>query len=731
MKSLSLTILFSLFFIFSCGGGLTSPKQDEDSTTNDDTDTVESVCGDEIVTGDEVCDGNLGLCTEIDPKLYKAGKAFCKDDCSGWKTATCEEIPHECGNSIVEGPELCDTITQLCTEFDATKYKSGTVTCASDCLEWDFSNCEELNAECGDKIVEGDEICDGNTINCRDIDDDRFIGGIALCKKDCTDWDTLTCEEKSDYDPPLDEDTSIIDEDVQSDEDIVCVTNCETVGAKRCALGTQVESCQLFEGGCKMWQPLTDCNDSGRFCHDYLVLGDDTTNNIRDHVLKGNYVHATESMAVRSFDMMLDIGTEQRLTWVVYESDTVDGVYTLIFQNDVEYPGTGKKFYNSGLLFKDAMPFSVESGKYYLFGVAWENDMISYYHDYNYSTQEEETLFGPAEGGTATTDSWPVQSTMAGPAGTSLYFMRFDTDNTATDICECVNDCDTPGEEQCNGDTIQECIADATYGCRAWENQDDCTSHFPAQICSASGGVASCENDCVDTCDNSGDKQCNGFVIQQCNTGSKGCLEWQYDFDCAAANKWCSESGTDANCVDTPPANQTEYIGHLDTQTNNSTTDSLKLNFIHATADATLTGLQLKLAATTSSGSIEELRVYESTTFSGTYNIIATQSVSVTSTTAQYIGYTNFNVAITNGRFYALGIRIGTTSDVSYYYNARSGGLPAYDTDFSTTDGAWSTSTDYPTTFTNPTTGESIYNMKLTYTLKQQLKIQRYLLYCA
>ena len=736
---LSVLLILSLFFIFACGDGLKAPEQDEDSTTGNDStqtdekndisvdaDIEESVCGDEIVTGSEVCDGNLELCSTIDPTLYKAGKAYCKDDCSGFNTVTCEEVPQECGNSIIEGAEICDGGTQKCSDYDS-KYGLGTVDCASDCLSWDTSDCVEVNAVCGDKTVEGDEVCDGGSVNCRAIDADRFVGGLALCKDDCSAWDTVTCEEKSDYDatpdedtPLVDEDTTIVDEDTTIvdedtplvDEDVTCTDNCETIGAKRCRIDAEVEECQM-EGGCKVWKPSVDCADTGRFCHDLLVVGDETTENVRNTVLKGNYIQATTAMNVRSFDMMLNVTTEQRLTWVIYEADTKTGTYTLIFRNDVEHPGTGKKFYNSGLLFKDAMPFATEVGKYYLFGVAWENDLTSYYHSY-YTFQSENVLFGVTEGGTAEADSWPAPNTKDDDPGPNTYLMRFDADNTADDICECINDCDTPNEEQCNGNTIQECLADATYGCLSWTNQNDCSSHSPSQICSASGGTASCKNDCVDTCPQYGDKQCDGRVVQMCDTGVKGCLEWQLSFDCETQSKYCSQTGTNAYCVDAS-APQIDYVG--DTNNEGTNPHYLKLNFFQANKNVTLTGLQMLLKHTGTSATVT-FRIYESTSESGTYTKIASEGVAVSSTTATYIGPTDFNISITSGRYYAVGIWIGS-EEVTYYYDMRSSPdyLPDYETGFADSIlGNLSSNIDYPTSFTGKDIfATPVYRMKLIY----------------
>ena len=170
-------------------------------------DTVPETCGNEIVNETEVCDGNVANCVDIDAKLYSGGKAKCLDTCLGWDTSTCDEIPHTCGNEIVEGPEECDGNTVNCNELDPEKFKSGKAKCFSDCSGYDTMTCEEYEPSiCGNEIVEGKEVCDGNLANCVDIDPEKFSGGKAYCKDDCTGWDEVTCDEK----PVCDADYKVI-----------------------------------------------------------------------------------------------------------------------------------------------------------------------------------------------------------------------------------------------------------------------------------------------------------------------------------------------------------------------------------------------------------------------------------------------------------------------------------------------------------------------------------------
>jgi len=138
-----------------------SAPADEDSTPDED--IVSPTCGDGWVDEGEVCDGGMRNCTEIDPLKYKAGKAKCLATCLGWDTTTCEEYEYECGNGIVEFPEVCDTpeLTN-CVEIDPTKYKAGKAYCLEDCSGFDTATCEEITED--DDIVPDPDTVDQDII---------------------------------------------------------------------------------------------------------------------------------------------------------------------------------------------------------------------------------------------------------------------------------------------------------------------------------------------------------------------------------------------------------------------------------------------------------------------------------------------------------------------------------------------------------------------------------------
>lgn len=48
-------------------------------------------------------------------------------------------------------------------------------------------------AECGNKIIEEGEICDGDAKKCSEVNP-SYTGGYAICKADCLSWDESNCQ---------------------------------------------------------------------------------------------------------------------------------------------------------------------------------------------------------------------------------------------------------------------------------------------------------------------------------------------------------------------------------------------------------------------------------------------------------------------------------------------------------------------------------------------------------
>lgn len=60
----------------------------------------------------------------------------------------------------------------------------------------DNNNNDQPATSCGNKVVEEGEACDGGALDCKDVDS-GFTGGFAICKDDCSGYDTSACNDRS------------------------------------------------------------------------------------------------------------------------------------------------------------------------------------------------------------------------------------------------------------------------------------------------------------------------------------------------------------------------------------------------------------------------------------------------------------------------------------------------------------------------------------------------------
>jgi alpha-tubulin suppressor-like RCC1 family protein len=106
----------------------------------DDDKSSESVCGNQIVEVDEMCDGTaLGgvTCMGIG---FTSGVPVCNTICN-FDFDGCSDEP-ECGNGIVDGSETCDGSPVDCKQLG---YESGEAPCTDGCY-YDVSDCEPNGA---------------------------------------------------------------------------------------------------------------------------------------------------------------------------------------------------------------------------------------------------------------------------------------------------------------------------------------------------------------------------------------------------------------------------------------------------------------------------------------------------------------------------------------------------------------------------------------------------------
>ncbi len=152
-------------------------------------------CGNGATDSGEVCDG-IELQGETCESLgmgFVGGTLGCLSDCSDYDTSLC--IEPVCGDGAINGTDTCDG-TDLdgndCTTI-GMGFVGGTLTCLSDCTNFDTSSCDL--PPCGDGLVEGLETCDGTNLNGNDCTTIGmgFVGGTLLCNTSCTDFDSSSC----------------------------------------------------------------------------------------------------------------------------------------------------------------------------------------------------------------------------------------------------------------------------------------------------------------------------------------------------------------------------------------------------------------------------------------------------------------------------------------------------------------------------------------------------------
>lgn len=152
------------------------------------------VCGNGIIEPGEYCDGDVKDCIAIDSYKFSSGKAKCNTVCSGYRTQTCDSKP-VCGNGVKESGEYCDRDSKSCTAIDPYSYSGGTAYCNSYCSGYDMTYCV-YKPVCGNGKIESGEVCDGDIKDCAAIDPNQYGGGKAKCNSDCKSYKTLTCEKK-------------------------------------------------------------------------------------------------------------------------------------------------------------------------------------------------------------------------------------------------------------------------------------------------------------------------------------------------------------------------------------------------------------------------------------------------------------------------------------------------------------------------------------------------------
>jgi len=167
---------------------------------------IPDTCGNGFLDAGEQCDGTQFADMYKQPMssnscydfsiLFSSGELSCYDNCRvnvDNCTLAIDDPYERCGNGVIDPGESCDGHTfpdgmpLKCRDYDSS-YSGGNIKCNAKC-EIDYNDCVMLNL-CGDGIVSGEELCDGNqflwdTNLCLDWSV-QFSSGLARCNSNCT-----------------------------------------------------------------------------------------------------------------------------------------------------------------------------------------------------------------------------------------------------------------------------------------------------------------------------------------------------------------------------------------------------------------------------------------------------------------------------------------------------------------------------------------------------------------
>ncbi len=154
-------------------GNATTATTDPDTGDSGNTTGPVTVCGNNILEGDEACDLNQ-LNGETCASLgYQGGVLGCLLTCEDYNLLGC----FICGNEVIDIAEDCEggVVPEEVT-CQSLGYEAGWVECGADCL-YDLSEC----SICGDGIQSGPEQCDGIDYGGETCNSIGFDGGDLGC----------------------------------------------------------------------------------------------------------------------------------------------------------------------------------------------------------------------------------------------------------------------------------------------------------------------------------------------------------------------------------------------------------------------------------------------------------------------------------------------------------------------------------------------------------------------
>ena len=160
---------------------------------------ADAACGNGVVNDGEVCDGrdlNAKTCADLVPGT--TGTLSCAADCLSFDLTKCVNSSETvCGNNVIEGNEKCDGASLNDTKCaDLVPGTTGSLKCLSDCSNFDVSECVMSTPEmCGNGVLDPGEDCDGELLSgytCKSILGPGAEGKLK-CSYTCRSFDLSEC----------------------------------------------------------------------------------------------------------------------------------------------------------------------------------------------------------------------------------------------------------------------------------------------------------------------------------------------------------------------------------------------------------------------------------------------------------------------------------------------------------------------------------------------------------
>lgn len=255
MNAQRATLIVLMIFSTACGGGIDdkgkgltpapSNNTSNNTTGNDDNNVDPATCGDGALDPGELCDPGIAsgegacptsceasACTsasltgmaeqcnarcQTSPVACADGDGCCPAGCDGGSDDDCSNV---CGDGVVDGPEMCDgncptqcndgdacttdtlggsaaTCDAACSYTPTTACAGGDACCPAGCSNANDSDCAPMDL-CGNGTIDAGETCDGSCPSqCNDGDactTDRLSGSAATCSAQCNYAPVTSCQ---------------------------------------------------------------------------------------------------------------------------------------------------------------------------------------------------------------------------------------------------------------------------------------------------------------------------------------------------------------------------------------------------------------------------------------------------------------------------------------------------------------------------------------------------------